>query len=209
MVFHSVRLVSMNRPAVHIIAAVLILLIAGCSPKFTESLYKKNRATVDAIHEQYSRLNTQQPFSIEFNDKSYNFISLEIIKDTIRYIYPFRLDEPYLADTLNKYHYDTKAIYKLMADMKSIHCTWINRMNFYVNRKKETMIYMSVRQRKLDSWFMPEKYYTIAFFNQPQHFDAKGRITEAEGSEKVMKINSATYYRITDRICYAITEHFR
>jgi hypothetical protein len=93
--------------------------------------------------------------------------------------------------------------------MRSIKCTWINKMDFYVHRQKESMIYLSVREKRLDSWLKPEKYYTIAFFSQPQQFDPRGRVKATSRSMLPMRINNAIYWRITDRICYAITENFR
>lgn len=194
-----------------IIPFLLVLLVTGlsCTPTFTATYYRKNSATINSIHAQYQKLYAERPFSLEFKDKTFNYISLEIIKDTIRYIYKFNLDEPYLADTLDKYQFNTPGVILLLADMRSIKCTWINKMDFYVNRQKESMIYLSVRERKLDSWLKPEKYYTIAFFSQPQQFDPRGRVKATTRSLRPMKINNAIYWKITDRICYAITENFR
>ena len=190
-----------------LLAAVMVL--GSCTSKFTSIYYRKNSATVKSIHASYAALYAQQPFSVEFKDKTFNQISLEIIRDTIRYIYKFRLDESKLADTLEKYNFDAGAIVGLIDEMRSIQCTWINKMDFYVARKKESMIYLSVREKRLDSWLKPEKYYTIAFFSQPQQFDPKGRVKATSASTQPMKINNAIYWKITDRICYAITENFR
>ncbi len=192
-----------------VLSFILIIGMSSCSPKFTATYYRKNSETVNSIHAQYQKLYAEKPFSVEFKDKTFNYISLEIIKDTIRYIYKFRLDESYLADTLKKYEFNTPGMFSLLNDMRSIKCTWINKMDFYVNRKKESMIYLSVREKRLDSWMKPEKYYTIAFFNQPQQFDERGRVKATARSAQPMKINNAIYWKITDRICYAITEHFR
>jgi hypothetical protein len=189
--------------------AFYILLISSCTPRYTANYYRKNSATVNSIYNQYQQLYAAKPFSVEFRDKSYNFISLEIIKDTIRYIYKFHLDEPLLADTLDKYGFDKAGVLSLIHDMRSIKCTWINKMDFYVHRQKESMIYLSVREKRLDSWLKPEKYYTIAFFSQPQQFDPRGRVKATSRSMLPMRINNAIYWRITDRICYAITENFR
>ena len=191
------------------IPAMLIVALSSCSQKFSASYYRKNSETVNSIHAQYRQLYDERPFFLEYKDKCFNYISLEIIKDTIRYIYKFRLDENKLADTLDKYQFNTAAIVGLLEDMRTIRCTWINKMDFYVNRQKESMIYLSVREKKLDSWFKPEKYYTIAFFSQPQQFDTRGRLKATARATQPMKINNAIYWKITDRICYAISEHFR
>ncbi len=184
-------------------------LLPSCTPTYTAAYYRTNSKMVNAIHDRYRQLYAERRFSLEFRDRTFNYISLEIIRDTIRYIYKFRLDEPYLADTLDKYNFNTASVMKLIEDMRSVKCTWINKMDFYVNRNRESMIYLSVREKKLDSWFKPEKYYTIAFFSQPQQFDARGRVKATARSTQPMRINNAVYRRITDRICYAITENFR
>ena len=195
----------------HIICLLAIILALGssCATNFTGKYYREHSVTVNSIYEQYNKLYFERPFSLEFKDKTFNYISMEIIKDTIRYIYTFRLDETNLRDTLDKYQYNPAAIVNLLQDMRSIQCTWVNKMDFYVNRQKEYMIYLSVREKKLDSWLKPEKYYTIAFFNQPQQFDERGRLKATSRSTQPMKINNAIYRRITNRICYAITENFR
>lgn len=194
----------------HIIIYFLFLwLFSSCATHVTGKYYREHSTTVNSIYQQYNKLYFEKPFSLEFKDKTFNYISVEIIKDTIRYIYTFRLDESDLRDTLDKYQFNTSAIVNLLNDMRAIRCTWINKMDFYVNRQKEYMIYLSVREKKLDSWFNPEKYYTIAFFNQPQQFDEKGRLKATSRSTQPMKINNAVYRRITSRVCYAITENFR
>ncbi len=187
----------------------LLVMVSSCASSFTGKYYREHSATVNSIYEQYNKLYFEKPFSLEFKDKTFNNISVEIIKDTIRYIYNFRLDETNLRDTLDKYEFNTAAIVNLLHDMQTIRCTWINKMDFYVNRRKEYMIYLSVREKQLDSWLKPEKYYTIAFFNQPQQFDERGRLKATARSTQPMKINNAIYRRITNRICYAITENFR
>jgi hypothetical protein len=197
--------------SLHIIISFFItaLLSVSCASSFTGKYYREHSKTINSIYEQYNKLYFERPFSLEFKDKSFNYISMEIIKDTIRYIYTFRLDESKLRDTLEKYDFNAAGIVNLLHDMRTIKCTWINKMDFYVNRRKEYMIYLSVREKNLDSWAKPEKYYTIAFFNQPQQFDEKGRVKATSRSTQPMKINNAVYRKITDRICYAITENFR
>lgn len=198
-----------RNPMIFCLLIIALVMVSSCATQYTTAYYRKNSATVNSIHNQYRNLYAEKPFSVEFQDKSFNFISLEIILDTIRYIYRFRLDESNLADTLNRYKFNTAGIVGLLEDMRSIQCTWINKMDFYVNRQKEFMIYLSVREKKLDSWLKPEKYYTIAFFNQPQQFDKRGRLIATSRSINPMKINNAVYRKITDKIGYAITENFR
>lgn len=198
-----------NKHTIYTCLLAVILLAGSCASKFTGNYYRKNSVTINSIYEQYNKLYFERPFSIGFKDRTFNYISLEILKDTIRYIYTFRLDEQNLADTLDKHQFNTAAVINMIHDMQTIRCTSINKMDFYVNRQKEYMIYLSVREQKLNSLLKPEKYYTIAFFSKPQQFDALGRLKATASSTYPMKVNNALYRKITDRICYAITENFK
>lgn len=198
-----------NKHIIYTCLLAIILLSGSCASKFTGNYYRKNSVTINSIYEQYNKLYFEKPFSIGFKDRTFNYISLEILKDTIRYIYTFRLDEQNLADTLDKYQFNTAAVINMIYDMQTIRCTSINKMDFYVNRQKEYMIYLSVREQKLNSLLKPEKYYTIAFFSKTQQFDAQGRLKATATSTQPMRVNNALYRKITDKICYAITENFK
>ena len=200
----------MNRLFLYIACLVVVCVtMISCADNYTSSYYRKNSNTINSIHAQYKKLYPLNPFTIEFKDKTFNYISFEILRDTIRYIYKFRLDETDLADTLFKYGYDAKAIVALIDEMRTVRCTWINKMDFYVNRQKEYMIYLSVRQKRFAPVLKAEKYYIISFFNEKQYFDRKRRLVEKPGDTEPMKINYAIYRRITDNICFAVTENFR
>ncbi len=191
------------------LAAILLFLLAACGRQFSANYYKKNFATLSKIKQQYQTLYEQKAFSIEFKDKKFEQLSFEIRQDTIRYIYNFWLKQHDLADTLEKYGYDAKRIISLVADMQEVKCTWINKLDFYVDRKRQSLINISIRDIKFDSRFKAEKYYTLAYFTQAQHFNEKGLLVAHAGDKKIMKINYATYYRITDSVAFAITENFR
>jgi hypothetical protein len=198
-----------TRNSILVLTAAVVFTAFSCTPKLTANVYRKDRTTFNSIYNQYKKLSADRPFSVEYKDRNFNQISLEIIKDTIRYIYKFRLDEKNLADTLDKYQFNTAEVVSMIQDMRTVHCTWINKMDYYVDRARKSIIYMSVREKRLDSWLKAEKYYTIAFFEDRQYYDNRGRLVEKPGDSTPMRINYALYRRITDHVCYAITENFR
>jgi len=78
-----------------------------------------------------------------------------------------------------------------------------------MKKSKKNSLFISVRDKKLDAFLSSEKYFTLAFFDQPQPFDEKGRLLDNEDLEKIRKINGSTFYRINDKVYYAVSSQFR
>ena len=186
-----------------------ILLSCSYSRKFTENYYRDNQSTLQSIRTRYKALYEKGPFSLELKDVRLNRIGMEIHTDSIKYIYTFRTDEPYLLDTLYKYNYDVKAISELINDMQKAHCTWITNLDYYEKRKKKFMVFLSVRDKKLNAFLRPEKYFTLAFFDEIQVSDEKGRLMDNEFPNQERKIHSSTFRKINDRVFYALSKQFR
>ncbi|GAC1440935.1 MAG: hypothetical protein NVSMB63_08100 [Sediminibacterium sp.] len=202
----------MQNRAVHIL--LLFCLVAGLhscvsSKKFTARYYRQNEQTLNTIEQSYKVLNTQQPFSIEFTDKSFNYISLEILTDTLKYIYEFGITEKRLQDTLAKYHMNAPGITALIQQMRSIRCIWVNKLDYYANDQKKSMVFMSIRPVALELPFTYQKYYILTFFQQPQYFDQDGKLLAGRRLRKLRKINDEEFRRINDRVCYTLSERFR
>jgi hypothetical protein len=193
------------------ITGFLLYGLSACSPTqhFTARYYQENKDMLTTIRDRFRTCYDNKPFSIEFKDKDFRYISYEILSDTMRYIYNFDLEEPFLADTLDKYKYDTKEIISLIADMRAIRCTWISKLDYYENREKKNLVFVSVRHNQLQSFAKGEKYYALIFFNERQYFDERGRLTDKSEKKRMREINGQVFRRITDRICYAITGNFR
>lgn len=192
---------------------VLFMLYAlgSCSTtnNFTTRYYAENKDMLNSVRERFQEYYKQKPFHIEFKDKNFRHISYEILTDTTRLIYNFDLDEPNLADSLDKYGYNTARIVELIADMRRIRCTWISKLDYYENREKKSMVFISVRHNQLESLLNGEKYYALAFFNERQSFDARGRLTDKSEKKRMREINGQVFHKINDRVCYAITGNFR
>ncbi|MFC0772725.1 hypothetical protein [Terrimonas alba] len=196
---------------VYIPVLLLIWILTCCSPskKFTQSYYSTNETTIQSILHQYKKIYASRPFSLEFKNEAQSRIAIEIHTDSIKYIYNFRLAEPFLQDTLQKYNFDVRAVDQLIIDMQKAHCTWINNLDYYEKRQKKYLVFLSVRDKKLDAFLSSEKYFTLIFFEQKQPSDEKGRLLDNDDRKKMRRINGGIFRRINDKVFYAVTGHFR
>jgi hypothetical protein len=193
-----------------IIAAGLMSFLLACSPrKFTSNYYFRNEKVLDRIEENYKQLYTQTPFTVGFTDKEHKTISLEIITDTLSYIYEFSVQEPRLADTLNKYNIHAARVISLVQQMQAIRCTWIKNFEYYVDEKKNSLIFMSVKPVPVNRPFSYKKYYILTYFPKAQSFDSTGQLLDNKKQRRLRKINGEVFRRIDDKVCYTISGNFR
>jgi hypothetical protein len=199
----------MNKWFLIILLSTIICSSCNTGKTFSTRYYLENKDSLDGIAKQYKILNAQKQFSIEFKDKEFSNISFEILSDTFRYIYNFYLNGPALSDTLTKFHYDANAVMDLINDMRVMRCTWINNMEYYENTERKNLVFLSLRNRRKESLLQGEKYYALAFFNEPQRFDRQGRLVDKTERTRTRIINGEIFRKITERVCYAITGSFR
>jgi hypothetical protein len=196
----------------HYITGMLIACIClSCSysKMFTTGYYRENEDRFLSLKSRFKELHEKHPFSVEIRDKDFQHIGLEIITDSIKYIYSFGISEARLTDTLLKYGFDAPATLTLISDMQNVHCTWITNLDYYENREKKFLVFLSVRHRKLKAFLRPEKYFTLAFFDRRQHFDQKGRLLDNETGKELHKLNGGLFRKINDRVCYSLSADFR
>jgi hypothetical protein len=193
-----------------IILIPVSFLITSCSTKIiSNNYYQEQKGTVDSIERRYEKLNAQKPFAIAFTDKELTIISIEMISDTLTRIYEFNAGEQRLADTLFKYDYDTTGINNLVRKMQQTKVIWINSVDYYVNDQPQQLIYLSIKPITVRYLFSPPKYIALGYFRTAQAFDEKGRLLDNRRTKRVRKIKGQEFYRITDRICYTITDKYR
>ena len=162
--------------------------MASCSPKFiSTNYYYKNEKILDNIEKSYKELYLQKPFTIAFTSKDYETISIDIITDTLTYIYEFTVNEPRLTDTLIKYRLESKKVTDLISLMQSIHCTWVNKFDYYIDEEKKSLFFISIRPRGLQVPFSYKKYYILTYFTQKQYFDSKGNCLQTGSKENYIK----------------------
>jgi hypothetical protein len=190
-------------------AITLLILAASCTRLNITNYYHRHRSTLDGIEETYRNAYTKKPFTIEFTDRSFDRVSLELVTDTLTYIYEYQIGEPRLQDTLLKYGYDTTAIAWLIDNMRSRKCTWIDNLDYYSETNKHSLIYISLWPRALNSPFVNKKYYILTYFQQPQYFDSEGRLLVGHRLRRIRKINGDVYHRINDKVCFTVSDRFR
>jgi hypothetical protein len=182
----------------------------SCSTKIiSNNYYQEQRGTVDSIERHYEKLNAKKPFALAFTDKDLDIVSIEMISDTLTRIFEFGINEERLKDSLLKYGYDTIGIYYLINKMQQTKITWINSVDYYVNDQPQQLIYLSIKPVTIRYLFSPPKYIALGYFRTAQSFDEKGRLLDNRRTKRVRKIKGQIFYRITDRICYTITDKYR
>jgi hypothetical protein len=171
--------------------------------------YQKNEKALDSIHQLYNSLYTQTPFSLEFNNKPFDDLSITIYTDSIKYIYQFRITDKRMEDTLQKYNVAIAGIKQLVNLMRKVHCTWITNLDYYENGIQKKLTYISIRSLIATFPFTTSKYFILTYFEQPQYYDNKGRLMAGKEMLKLRQINNEIFHRINDKLAYTVSEKFR
>ncbi|HEX2683776.1 MAG TPA: hypothetical protein VHL77_07580 [Ferruginibacter sp.] len=194
----------------YIFLTVLVGLLYSCSPKnISTNYYYQNEKVLDNIEESFKRLSRKQLFTVGFTARDFETISLELITDTLSYVYEFNVSEPRLADTLTRFHLDATGVIDMIKQMQSIRCTWIKHYYYYVEEKKDSIIFMSIKPVALKRPFSYARYYVLSYFEQPQYFDSEGQLLDRRRLRTLRKINGEVFRRINNKVCYTISGNFR
>ena len=186
-----------------------LMLLASCTTMNIRGYYHRHREVLDGMESTFRNAYQVKPFSIEFTDRSFDRVSLELITDTLTYIYEYQVGEPRLQDTLKKFGYDTTAIGYLIRNMQQRECTWIDNLNYYTDTARHSLIYISIWPKRFNWPFVNKKYYILTYFQQPQYFDSEDRLLVGRRLRRIRKINGDVYQRITPKVCYTISDRFR
>ncbi|HMH24536.1 MAG TPA: hypothetical protein VK563_22300 [Puia sp.] len=189
--------------------AVIALTLGSCTTVNVINYYSRNRPVLDSIERSYKAAYRRKPFSIEFTERSFNRISLELMTDSLKYIYEFGLGEGRMRDTLLKYGFDDHTISSLIGQMRSVHCAWVNNLDYYVNEEKRWMVYISIWPQAFNFPFVNKRYNILTYFSQPQYFDDQGRLLTGRRIRRIRKINAEVFRRINDTVCYTLSDRFR
>lgn len=181
----------------------------SCVNRNISRYFFKNKTVLDDLQKDYAAEYSKRPFSLEYSDKSFNNISIEIITDSIKYIYGFNIKQTVLNDTLNKYKIRPEAIDHLLKDMKSINCIWLNKLDYYVDGKKNLLVFMSIREKRFHFPLAKRRYYILSYFEQHQYFDKNGKLLNKRRQKAVRKIHGDVFKRITDKVAYTVSDRFR
>ncbi|MDZ4794192.1 MAG: hypothetical protein SGI83_07935 [Bacteroidota bacterium] len=188
----------------------IVIFILSCSPKnISTKYYYQHEKVLTKIEDTYKKIYPENPFTVAFTDRNFKTVLLEIITDTLTYIYEFNLDEQSMTDTLNKFKFNTPKVVELIRQMQSIRCTWVNKFDYYVDEKKHTLTFLSIKPVALKPLFSYHKYYILTYFPQPQYFDSTGQLLDKRRLGRLRKINGEIFKRINDKVCYTISGNFR
>ena len=171
--------------------------------------YAANHKVLDSIESVYKREYQKNRFTIEFTDKSFNDVSIEFYTDTVKYVYVFGLNEARLNDSLRKFHLPVDGVQLLLSKMRAMHCTWINKLDYYVDEQQKFLVYLSIRPRMLTFPLSKKKYYILSYFSQPQYYDSNGNLLVKRKRREIRKINDDVFKRINNRVAYTISGTFR
>lgn len=194
----------------HLLIALGTAVFMSCSPKnISTRYYFEHEKTLDSIELAYTKINRETPLSIGFTSKDLERLSVIIRTDTLNYIYNFEAGEKRLADTLEHYHIPVGETMALIRQMQSIRCTWVDNYNYYIDDKKHSLTFISIKPVAVQSPFASTRYYILTYFKQPQYFDSEGRLLERRKLRRLRKINGEIFKRINDKVCYTVSTRFR
>jgi hypothetical protein len=202
----------MYNRAVILLSIGIVVIFSACSSanKISSGYYHKNAKVLDQMEVLYKELYRQKPFALQFTDKTFEEVSIDILTDSVKFVYVFNLGEKArMNDTLQKYGINTSGVSKLAGYMKAIKCNWINNLDYYVDATKQNLIFISIRPVEWTAPFSPPKYYIVTYFSTQQYFDKQGRLLDKRRTRRLRKINGDIFYRITDKVCYTVSASFR
>jgi hypothetical protein len=188
---------------------VTVLCSCGTPRSISTKYYERHEPELDKIEVMYKELYKLKPFSLQFTNKKFDEVAIEIMTDSIKYVYTVGINEPRLNDTLRKYGMNVKGTADLIRRMKSIKCTWINNLDYNSETGIQSLVFMSIRQVSANLPFVPPKYYILAYFNKPQYYDSEGRLLTGRRLRKTSKINGDVFWRINDKVSYTVSSSFR
>jgi len=194
-----------------LVITILLIQLCSCSPALhiAEQYYTKHERVLIAIEKDYKALYTHKQFAIAFTDNTFNFISVEIITDTIKYIYEFEVEEIRLNDTLKKYKFDPVAVHQLIENMRLVKCIWINMLDYYVDVQKNDLVFIAIKPLGMNNPFTNKKYYILTFFSKQQYFDNDCKLLARNKHKRMREVNGDIVRRINDKVCYTISDRFR
>jgi len=200
----------MRNKLTHILLFTLIALYTcSCKTLNITRYYHHHQSVLDSIELVYKQAYQHKPFSIEFTDRAFDRVSLELATDTLTYIYEFWVGEDRMQDTLKKYGFNNQVVNTLITNMRSVDCTWINNLDYYTDERKHSLIYVTLWPRAFNFPFVNKKYYILTYFQQPQYFDSDGNLLVGRKLRRIRKINAEVFRRINDKVCYTLSDRFR
>ena len=191
----------MNRRINIWLLAALCLLGASCAMKAerkSASYYLKHKTEITEILNSYHILYNQQPFSCGFTDRSYKYFVMQIITDTVRYIYNTEMNKAALYKVLGQVHYDTTRLRSMANQMKAMKLLWMDKTSFWIHEKEEIVTFLSFKSVAVEAPFSENKYYILLFTDM--------RLDIPELRERLKR---GDLVRVEDKVYFMIGNQFR
>jgi hypothetical protein len=198
-----------NKIIYRVILSAALINACSCTAVNIVKYYKGHQPILDSIQHSFKNAYRERPFSIEFTNRPFTRISLELMTDSLKYIYEFTVGEERMQDTLIKFGFKPSVISTLIRQMQSGQCAWINQLDFYVEEQKQSLTYISLWPRVFTFPFVNKKYYILAYFAQPQYFDDRGNLLAGRRRRRIRQINTEVFKKINDTVCYTLSDRFR
>ena len=122
-------------------------------------------------------------------------------------------------ETIYKYLYQqkpfsiaftSKNLQIVSVEMKTDSLNYIYEFNTIDARLKDSLLkYGYDAEKVIRRPFSPSKYYMLAYFDEPQHFDENGLLLDGSNTKRLRRFNYLLFKKITDKICYTVSEKFR
>jgi hypothetical protein len=176
-----------------LVAGLLFGACAAGKKRKSANYYREHKSSLDSLRSLYDELYHHQAFSAGFTDKSYKYFVMEVITDTVRYIYNTEKNQPQVIEMISKFQYDKEKIRRFGELMKANECLWLSKSSFYANEKRETVTYLSFKSAATDRPFVENKYYVLIFMDHPiTSTGIRQRIKDGE----LVKIDELVYFTI-------------
>lgn len=188
-----------NNTILFLCVTLLVVSFSCVAPqRKSEKYYYENESKIKSVVKKYDSLYDIKPFSIGFTDKSFEYITVEVETDTIRYAFNNETGEEYLYKTITHFDYDTSLMISLLKEMRSIECLWLGKSYFYFNDRKEDVTFLSFKSISINKPFQENKYYMLAFFDE--------NFVKRQTKKRFQKYNLQP---IKDNVFYTISDQFR
>ncbi|WP_276483675.1 hypothetical protein [Paraflavitalea pollutisoli] len=145
---------------------LLIVLLASCTAakkRKSEKYYVEHKQTITEVRQLFDKLYQHMPFSAGFSDRSLKYFVLEILSDSVRFIYNGEKNQPQLEEAVDRFGFDTTQLRTLATKLQQINCIWISKRSFYVNQQRETVTFLSFKSIANPNLFSENKYYILLF----------------------------------------------
>lgn len=177
----------------------LIFLLGSCmvnNQRKTANYYFKNQVKIEALLNTYENLYQKQPFALGFSDRRFNYYTLQLYTDTVRYIYNTKTSRQNIFDEIIKTPISNKEFLDIAQQIKDVRCLWIDKYDYYIQGEKHIATFMSFKSVLFKRSFEENKYYVLVFLNRELPLNDDNEVLKRY---RMTKIKDGVYFGIRDK----------